>query len=311
MRLVRCRGGWADGFDHVGPRHGRGLRPDLPRRSSSQAVLDPIGRPARRAGRWWSRARVRGRHRAGGAAAERRAGSRCTASSCRRTWPSSCGPSPAPMRSPVTIGDMTTTRVPGRVHARLPRGEHDHERHHPGRAGRRVRQRRRPPRAGRLLRGGGDRPPAAPGASGRDGPGVHPGARPRRHRDLRRPRRPDRVVASLDGGGRSPRPPLRALPLRVAVRARPDGHASPACASATAGRAGTAPRSPPTARARSRSSRRRPEPRSPAGRLPDAGRTSWNREFTASGRTGSGGSWRSSWPRGRRIVRLIVLVVLM
>ena len=33
-----------------------------------------------------------------------------------------------------------------------------------------------------------------------------------------------------------------------------------------------------------------------AGRLPDACRTHWNRDFTASERTGSGVSWRSGWP---------------
>ena len=40
---------------------------------------------------------------------------------------------------------------------------------------------------------------------------------------LRRSGRPDRLVASLDGGGRPPRPTLCAVPVRVAFRARPDG----------------------------------------------------------------------------------------
>src|SRR5205807_7418431 len=66
-------------------------------------------------------------------------------------------------------------RSRGAVHAGLPGGEHDHERHHPGRPAGGVRQRGRPPGAGRLLRGGGDRPPAAPGASRRDRPGLHHG----------------------------------------------------------------------------------------------------------------------------------------
>ena len=39
----------------------------------------------------------------------RRAASTCTASSCRRTWSSSCARRPAATRSPVTIGDMATT----------------------------------------------------------------------------------------------------------------------------------------------------------------------------------------------------------
>jgi SAM-dependent methyltransferase len=52
---------------------------------------------------------------------------------------------------------------------------------------------------------------------------FHPRPGSRRDRDLRRHRGPDRVVASLDRGRRAPGAPLRALPVRLAVRTGPDG----------------------------------------------------------------------------------------
>src|ERR1700750_846206 len=60
----------ADGFDHVGTRRGGGLRTDLPRQVRAISARPDRG-PAGWAGRRWSRARVRRRHWAGGAAAER------------------------------------------------------------------------------------------------------------------------------------------------------------------------------------------------------------------------------------------------
>src|ERR1700733_12600643 len=72
-------------------------------------------------------------------------------------------------------GDMTSTRVPGAPFpARLPGGEHDHERHHAGRSAGGPRQRGRAPGARRMLRGEGDHPEGPPGAPRRGGPGLHP-----------------------------------------------------------------------------------------------------------------------------------------
>jgi hypothetical protein len=131
---------------------------------------------------------------------------------------------PGAVAVPVTIGDMTTTRVPGApftlvylvANTIMNVTTQDAQ---PGG----LRQRGRPAGAGRLLRGGGDSPPAAPGASRRDRPGLHPGPRSRRDRDLRRRGRADRVVAPLDRGQRPSGAPLRALPVRLAVRTRPHG----------------------------------------------------------------------------------------
>ena len=53
--------------------------------------------------------------------------------------------------------------------------------------------------------------------------GFYPRPGSRRDRDLRRHRGPDRVVASLDRVRRAPGAPLRALPVRLAVRTGPDG----------------------------------------------------------------------------------------
>ena len=64
-----------------------------------------------------------------------------TASSCRRPWSTSCGPSPAPNVSTWAIGDMTSTRVEGRFGASS-RLQHHRQRHDPGRPGRGVRERR-------------------------------------------------------------------------------------------------------------------------------------------------------------------------
>ena len=89
----------------------------------------------------------------------------------------------------VTIGDMTTTTRHRVVRRRLPRVQHDHERHHASRTGRRVPQRRRAPRTGRLFRRRGGRAAAPPAASWRGRSGVRDRGRSRRHRDLRRPRR--------------------------------------------------------------------------------------------------------------------------
>jgi hypothetical protein len=63
----------------------------------------------------------------------------------------------------------------------------------------------------------------APGGCGRDRPGLHHGPRSRRDRDLRRRGRADRVVTPLDRGRRPAGATLRAVPVRLAVRARPHG----------------------------------------------------------------------------------------
>ena len=140
----------------------------------------------------------------------------------------------------VTIGDMTTTRVAGDVPARLPGGEHDHERHDPGRAGRGVRERRRAPRAGRLLRGRGDRArssaaclAARSAGSSRSSP-ITSGSRPSTTG------RPDRVVPSLD---RAWTVASCATPRRTATCGRPSSTSWPArraCDCATGGPTGTA-----------------------------------------------------------------------
>ena len=77
------------------------------------------------------------------------------------------------------------------------------------------------------------------------GPGLHPRARPRRDRDVRRRRPRGRSRGPVTGWPTPGRPgaPLGALPLRVAVRARPDGQGSPASGSADRG-AGLGPGRP-------------------------------------------------------------------
>ena len=83
------------------------------------------GRPARGAGGRRRGARVRDRHRPDRAAAGRARRPRSPASTApRRCW-RACARSPAPTRSSVDVGDMATTRVDGRVLARLPRLQHD------------------------------------------------------------------------------------------------------------------------------------------------------------------------------------------
>src|SRR5829696_3909992 len=110
----------------------------------------------------------------------------------------------------------------GQVPARLPAAEHDHEPDHPGGAGRLLPERGRPPGAGRVLRDRGDRPgPPAPPARG-DRPAVRRDPGPPGFRGVRG-RHPDRHLPPLLDARRPVRGLLRPVPLRVAVRARPDG----------------------------------------------------------------------------------------
>ena len=124
---------------------------------------------------------------------------------------------------PVTIGDMTTTRVPGRFSlVYLVANTIMNVTTQEDQLGVFA-------NAAAHLDAGGCFvvevivPQLRPHSSGRDRTGLHPRARPRRHRDVRRPRRADRVVTPLDRSGRPPGATLGAVPVRVAIRARPDG----------------------------------------------------------------------------------------
>ena len=80
----------------------------------------------------------------------------------------------------------------GLIRPRLPRAQHDHEPHDPGRTGGVLPQRRPAPRAGRALRDRGRRPRPAATPAGRDGATVHRDPDPPRLRRDRR-RHPDRA----------------------------------------------------------------------------------------------------------------------
>ena len=162
---------------------------------------------------------------------------------------------------PVTIGDMTTTRVPGGVLARLPGVQHDHERHHA-----RTSRSRCSPTRPRTWRPGGrfvvevERPassPACPPANAAGSSTSHPG-----HvgidtfDDLAAPDRAGRTT------GRGRRPLVRhSAPYRYVWPSELDLMARLAGFRLRHRWAGWDRRpSPPTARARSRCSRGTPEP---------------------------------------------------
>ena len=124
----------------------------------------------------------------------------------------------------VTIGDFATTTRRRHVLRRLPRRQHDHEPDDAGRAGRLLPERRRAPRAGRLLRDRGARSGAAAASARRDVPALRREPDPRRARRVRRGSAGPGLASLLDRR-RQGRALLAAVPLRVAVGARPDGAA--------------------------------------------------------------------------------------
>ncbi|MGH3210795.1 MAG: hypothetical protein ACRDNO_23870 [Trebonia sp.] len=120
---------------------------------------------------------------------------------------------------PVTIGDMTSTRVPGAYSLVYLVFNTNHERHYAGRAGGGVRERGRAPGSGRALRGGSRGTRGFRVARGRARPGLRRLPRPRRDRHHRRSRRAGHVLAPLDADRRAVAQGFRAVPLRLAVGA--------------------------------------------------------------------------------------------
>ena len=144
-------------------------------------------------------------------------------------------------RIQVTIGDMTDDASRRRVRARLPRVQHHREREHPGPTGRVLRQRIGPSRAWRLLRGRSRGAPAAQPPTRRGRSRLLPRSRLRRLRPLRRLRRAaSRVAPLLRRRIRRSRVP-HAVPLCVAVRARPHGEARGPLAASSVGGLGPSP----------------------------------------------------------------------
>ena len=139
---------------------------------------------------------------------------------------------------PVTIGDMATTRVPGEfslvylVYNTIMNLTTQDE------------QVAVFANAAAHLRPGGRfvlevEVPSVPRIRARRaGPDLRPLPRSRRDRHARRPGRPALVLASLDAARRAVGPGVRPVPLRVAVRARPDGAAGRAPVRGPLGRLG-------------------------------------------------------------------------
>ena len=167
------RAGRADLQRRLGP-HVRGVRPWARRRRAARAR----GRRPRRSRS--PSARVGSRY------PWRRGVSRSTGSTSRRPWSRQLRRKPGGDRVPVTIGDMSTTRVGGRLPPGLPRLQHDHQPAHPGRAGGVLPHRRRALAPGGGVRHRGLRAPAASDAARADGGALPRGWSARRLRHRRR-----------------------------------------------------------------------------------------------------------------------------
>ena len=130
---------------HLGRRRGAALRHPGTGMFAPEVLGPTVDRLAELAGGGRALELAIGTGRVGVPLAER--GVPVTGIELSRPWSTSCAPRSTRTRSRCVVGDMATATRARRVHARLPRLQHDLQPADPGRAGRVLPQRRPPPRA--------------------------------------------------------------------------------------------------------------------------------------------------------------------